>query len=306
MWLKRRGAPQMRCARFVTGFFGLVAFAFTTVALAADAAPDAETIVRSLHPLTGKIGIAKGIAELNLGENFRYLDQKDASTYLTKVLGNPPSAVEGIDGMIIPTTDGQNWFAVVSYSDEGHVSDSDASTINYDDLLKEMQAGTVEDSKERKALGFKGLELVGWAQKPYYDAAAKKLYWAKSVRFEGEQDLTLNYDVRILGREGFVNLNIVDSIDQLEKINAQMPGILSMVNFTKNNTYAEYVQSTDRTAAYGIAGLIAGGVLAKVGFFKGLMVMLAASWKLIGVALVAAGAAVSRFIKGIFGRKVEE
>ena len=295
----------MKSARLIAGLLG-IAFAFAGVAYAADAGNDAEAIVRSLHPLTGKVSIAKGIAEANLGENFRYLDQKDAATYLTKVLGNPPSAVEGIDGMIIPTTQGENWFAVVSYSADGHVSDSDAATINYDDLLKQIQAGAVESSKQRRALGFKGLEIVGWAQKPYYDPATKKLYWAKSIRFDNEQGLTLNYDVRILGREGFVNINIVDDVQELAKINAQMPAILGMVEFTKTNTYTEYVQSTDRTAAYGIAGLIAGGVLAKVGFFKGLMVLLAASWKVIGVFLVAAAAGVSRFVKGIFCRKAEQ
>jgi len=294
----------MKSARLIAGLLG-IAFAFAGIAYAADAG-DAEAIVRSLHPLTGKVSIAKGIAEANLGENFRYLDQKDAATYLTKVLGNPPSAAEGIDGMIIPTTQGENWFAVVSYSADGHVSDSDAATINYDDLLKQIQADAVEGSKQRRAAGFKGLEIVGWAQKPFYDPATKKLYWAKSIRFDDEQGLTLNYDVRILGREGFVNINIVDDVQELAKINAQMPAILGMVEFTKNNTYAEYVQSTDRTAAYGIAGLIAGGVLAKVGFFKGLMVLLAASWKVIGVFLVAAGAAVSRFVKGFFGRKAEQ
>jgi len=299
------GALQMKSARLIAGLLG-IAFAFAGIAHAADAGNDAEAIVRSLHPLTGKVSIAKGIAEANLGENFRYLDQKDAATYLTKVLGNPPSAVEGIDGMIIPTTQGENWFAVVSYSADGHVSDSDAATINYDDLLKQIQAGAVESSKQRRALGFKGLEIVGWAQKPYYDPATKKLYWAKSIRFDNEQGLTLNYDVRILGREGFVNINIVDDVQELAKINAQMPAILGMVEFTKTNTYTEYVQSTDRTAAYGIAGLIAGGVLAKVGFFKGLMVLLAASWKVIGVFLVAAAAGVSRFVKGIFCRKAEQ
>ena len=281
-------------------------FALMLSAGLAFAAEDDQAIIRSLHPQSGTVLIAKGVAQLDLGPKFRFLDAKDSATYLTKVLGNPPEAVQGIDGMIMPTADGEGWFAVVEYAPEGYVGDADAATINYDDLLKEMKAAAAETAKERRAQGFRGAELIGWAQKPFYDAKAKKLYWAKALQFDGQPNQTLNYNVRILGRAGYINVDIVDSIDQLEKINAQMPAILSTVNFTKTNTYTDYVPGTDRVAAYGLATLVAGGILAKAGLFKGLLVLLAASWKVIAVFVLGAVAAFRRFAARLFRRKPKE
>jgi uncharacterized membrane-anchored protein len=269
----------------------------------AEAAPDAMAIFQSMHPETGTVLIANGMAKLNVGPQFRYLDTADATTYLTKIQGNPESAVTGIEGVIYPTVAGETWFAVLAYSSEGHVLDSDEKSINYDDLLKQIQSQADDQAKRQRDAGFAGLRIVGWAQRPFYDPVTKKLYWAKAIQFDNQPGQTLNYDVRILGRTGFVNLKIVDSVDHLTTINAHMPEILSMVNFTPGNTYADYVAGTDHLAAYGIAGLIAGGVLAKVGFFKGLLVLAAAFWKVIAAFFVGAFAMVGRFFRNLFARK---
>jgi uncharacterized membrane-anchored protein len=285
-------------------WFALIAVTIGFVADAADSDP--EAIMRSLHPQAGKVVVSKGLAELDLGSEYRYLDPDDATTFLVKILGNPASAVTGNDGVILPTAGGETWFAILQYAPEGHVSDSDATTIDYDELLKKMKSDADADAKQRRASGYEGAELVGWSQKPFYDPSAKKLYWAKSIRFDNEPKLTLNYDVRILGREGFVNIKIVDSIEHLDKINLQMPALLSMVNFTKNNRYADYNKSTDHTAAYGLAGLIAGGVLAKVGFFKGLLALAAAFWKVIAVFVLGLFATIGNFLKRLVGRKSDQ
>lgn len=259
-----------------------------------------------MHPKTGLVNIANGIVALNIGPNFRYLDNTDATTMLVKILHNPPAVAEGNLGMIVPATNHQNWFAVISYSADGHVSDGDAANVNYDSLLKEMQSQAEKFSKERRREGFAGYKLLGWAQKPYYNSATKKIYWAKSIQFDDEPNPTLNYDIRVLGRSGYLNLNIVDGMDQLGNINREVPEILSMANFTPGHTYADYVPATDHTAAYGIAGLVAGGVLLKAGFFKGLLVIAAAFWKLIAAAVIGFLAAVGGFFRRLFrGRSMK-
>lgn len=291
--------PTLRAAFIVASCFTMSLWG-TQTARAKE--QDNRALFAEMHPKTGLVQVANGLVSLNIGPNFKYLDSTDATTMVVKILHNPPSAAEGILGMIVPTTEGQNWFAVIEYSAEGHVPDNDAASVNYDELLKEMQKQSESDAKERRDAGFAGAKLVGWAQKPYYDSGTKKIYWAKSIQFDDSPNPTLNYDVRILGRTGFLNIKIVDSIDQLNKINAKMPEILTMANFTQGNTYADYVSSTDHTAAYGIAGLVAGGVLAKAGFFKGLLVVAAAFWKLIAVAVMGFLAAIGNFFRRRFGR----
>lgn len=278
----------------------LLFFTFTTSLQAAE--DEDRALLAAMRPQTGRIELANGIVTLNIGPKFKYLNSADTTTMVTKIMHNPPGAVEGNLGMILPTAEGEEWFAIISYSADGHVPDDDAASTNYDDLLKQMKEQTEADSKTRRDAGFAGIKLLGWAQRPRYDSTTKKIYWAKSIQFDDTPDPTLNYDVRILGRTGFLNLKIVDSVNQLGKINAEMPAILSMANFTPGNAYADYVASTDHTAAYGIAGLVAGGVLAKAGFFKGLLLLAAAFWKVIAVAVLGFFAAIGNILRKLFRR----
>ena len=87
-------------------------------------------------------------------------------------------------------------------------------------------------------------------------------------------------------------------MSQLQDIEAKAPTILGMVDFTDGNRYADFKPGTDKVAAYGIAGLIAGGVLAKAGFFKLLWVGILAAKKFIIVAVIAIVAGIKRLLGG--------
>ena len=276
-------------------------------AASAEADAPATDILKTLTFRAGTIPLGDNLATVALGKSYRFLNNLDTQTFLTKFYSNPPGTGRDALGLIIPNDvdplDPDAWVAVIAYDASGYVSDADASSINYDELLSQMQADTAKSNEQRKAQGYQTIELVGWAQKPYYDAQAKKLYWAKRLRFGDSQAETLNYQIRILGRNGVLEMTIVAGMEALPTINHSVAGILQMVQFNKGNTYAEYNSSIDKTAAYGIAGLVAGGVLAKVGFFKALLLLLGASGKFIGVAVLGACAAVWAFIKNLFTRR---
>lgn len=95
---------------------------------------------------------------------------------------------------------------------------------------------------------------------------------------------TLNYDVRVLGRNGILSLNAIASMSELPLVKKNIDKVLSMAQFAPGNTYADFDSSTDDKAAYTIGGLVAGKVLAKVGFFA----LLAKFSKLIIAAIVGA------------------
>lgn len=139
---------------------------------------------------------------------------------------------------------------------------------------------------------------MGWAESPHYDSQAKKIYWAKQLRFgDTPPPDTLNYNIRVLGRTGFLDLTAVASMTQLPMINQRVNEILGTVSFNPGNRYEEFDASSDHIAEYGIAGLIAGGVLAKAGFFK----LLLGFWKIILIGLAVFGGAVFKF----FGRRAK-
>ena len=109
----------------------------------------------------------------------------------------------------------------------------------------------------------------------------------------------LNYDIRVLGREGILEVSVMSSVPHLNDIKEKAPSILGMVDFTDGNRYTDFKPGTDKVAAYGIAGLIAGGVLAKAGFFKVIFLFAAKFFKVIIVAAVALFAGLAK----LFGRK---
>jgi uncharacterized membrane-anchored protein len=70
-----------------------------------------------------------------------------------------------------------------------------------------------------------------------------------------------------------------------------------MASFDTGKTYGDFNSSTDHLAEYGIAGLIAGGVLLKAGFFKVLLAGIVTLWKPIALGVVALGAGLAKVFR---------
>ena len=295
----------MSSRRLVLAAIAAAVFAFTAPAAWAQGTTDTRTpeeILKSLNYRHGHIDLHDGTASLNLPQGYVYLDPADTETFLTKIYGNPPSSSgPDTDGMVLPegvdpqSADG--WAVVITYDKSGHISDDDASSTNFDDLLKTMQKQTDDANPERKKLGYEEVQLIGWAEPPHYDSSAKIVYWAEQLKFGDSKTDTLNYKIRVLGREGVLELNAVDSIDHLERIRKLAPSLLTMASFNTGKTYGEFNSSTDHLAEYGIAGLIAGGVLLKAGFFKVLLAGIVALWKPIALGVVALGAGIAKIFR---------
>ena len=281
------------------------------VALAARAQDDAETgaafsnkvmkFLASLDYRTGSIGLGDNLATLKVPETFRYLGSADAEKIL-RLWGNPPSGEPPL-GLLLPAgmtpLDSNTWAVIIQWSPDGYVKDDDAHKIDYADLLKTMQKACKEESAERVKEGYDAIELLGWATPPRYDAASHKMYWAKELKFGDEPEHVLNYNIRVLGRHGVLVLNAVASVSQLQEIEQATPQILGMVDFNDGKRYADFDPSKDHYAAYGLAALVAGGVAAKAGLFKGLIALLIASKKFVIIGVVALVAV----IKKMFGRR---
>ncbi|WP_435132824.1 DUF2167 domain-containing protein [Formosa sp. A9] len=260
-----------------------------------------DSINKSFKFQKGIIILNGGIASLEVPQGFKYLDPEQSNYVLTELWENPPSETLGLlfPEDVFPLSDNFTYCVEIGYSEEGYIEDEDAEDLDYDELLEEMKEDIKANNPERMAQGYSEMELVGWASAPYYDNVNKKLHWAKEIHFEGAEVNTLNYNIRVLGRKGYLNLNAIGDIGVLEMFNQDRDQILQSVKFSEGNRYADFNPDFDEVAAYGIGGLIAGKVLAKAGFFA----LLLKFWKVIAIGAVAL---FSGFRKRLFGSKTKE
>lgn len=237
-----------------------------------------KKIWESLDQKQGKVELSNKVATLQVPTTFYYLDPNDAETILVDVWNNPPGAGQDTLGMLLPSEaspfDDNSWAVTISYEEDGYVSDEDADSIDYGELLADMKESTKEENNERIRKGFETIELVGWASPPFYDKTTHKLYWAKELKFGNDTAHTLNYNIRVLGRKGVLVLNFIAGMNQQGTIEEKMGTVLAMTEFNTGSKYADFDPTIDKVAAYGIGALVAGKVIAKTGLFAAALIFL--------------------------------
>lgn len=240
-----------------SGMPGVGAFTADEEALIAEAIAEFEA---SLDYRSGIITLGDGMATLRLPDGFLYLDPADARRVLEEAWNNP----NGGDnlGMVVPADlsplDLDSWGVVIGYVEDGHVSDQDAGHLDPEALLDDMRLVTAAENDTLTAVGFPPVELVGWAETPSYDRTTRKLSWAREISF-GDADIpTLNYSLRVLGREGVLTLDAIATLDRLETVRDGMAQLGYATDFNPGYGYADYGVGRDLSADYGLAALIVG------------------------------------------------
>ena len=264
---------------------GLVLIASSLGAQTADSKPQALA-----GPATANLD---NIARLDVPAGYRFFDGKTTRA-LMKSAGEPTSGNE--IGLLAPTN--EHWSVFFEFSATGYVKDDDKDKLDADKLLQAIREGTAAANEERKRMGTPPLEIVGWEQPPKYDPVTHNLEWA--IRGESEGRSILNYNTRLLGRRGVMEVVLVVQPDYFAATLPKFKNVLAGYSFQSGQTYAEY-RPGDKVAKYGLAALVVGGAAvgaAKLGLFGPLLLLLKKAWKLVVVAVVA----VIGFFKKMFAR----
>ncbi len=284
--------------------FALLMIAYASQSFGQQKQDSTELIRKSINDLftyqTGTISLGQNIAKIDVPKGYRYLDAKQSAKVITEIWGNPTPSTPSL-GMLFPENSGpaDDGFAFnISFEEMGYVKDDDANSINYDDLLKEMKEGSQKNNEERTKNGFPTMDIVGWASVPYYDVQTHALHWAKEIKFGGQPIHTLNYNIRLLGRKGVLELNAIASIELLPIVKNSIKDVIASVTYEQGQKYKDFNPSIDQVAAYTVGGLVAGKVLAKLGLFA----LILKFWKIIALAFVAIGSILWR----VLGNKKQE
>lgn len=267
--------------------------ALVTLAVSAFAQEEPE-IKWTAGPTTAELG--DDLARIDVPEGYVFAGGDETRKFM-EMTGNPPSGREL--GVIMPAEEGKNWFLLFEYDEVGYVKDDEKDKIDADAILESVREGTEASNEERKKLGGGEIHVTGWFEKPHYDAKSHNLVWAIEAKGEVDTDRSVNYDVRLLGRKGYISATLVTDPGSLHADLPHVQTLLSGFSFQEGKRYADFV-SGDKVAEYGLTALIAGGAGAaavKLGLFAYLGKLFAKGGKLIVAGLVALGAG----LKKIFG-----
>jgi len=236
-------------------------------------------------------------ARLTLPEGYGFVPEKEGAAVM-EMMGNTTDP--RFLGLIFPTSSEAQWFVTLDYEPSGYIKDDDAKVWNADELLQNLKEGTEAANEHRKEMGVPQLEVTRWVEKPTYDSPTHRLVWSAEARDKSGQqsDPTINYNTYVLGREGYVSLNLITTASTVEADKPSAHQLLEAVSFNDGKRYTDFNASTDKVAAYGLAALVGGIAAKKLGLLAGLGVFFAKFAKLIIVGLGAAGTAIAKFFKG--------
>ncbi|MFE8604067.1 DUF2167 domain-containing protein [Archangium violaceum] len=238
---------------------------------------------------------------LDLPEAHLFLEKAEASRLLEM---NGSFYNDNLLGVVTSKDESSSWIVIVRYEDEGYIKDDEK--IDAQELLTAIQEGTEEANKERVERGFKPLHVKDWSEAPHYDKARHHLIWALDAI--SDNGTSVNYSTRVLGRRGYVSMNLVVEPEGLAHSKPHMAKLLESTRFNPGARYEDFQEGTDKVAEFGLAGLVLGGAgvgaakLAKVGilakFGKFFVALLVAGKKAIIPLVLAFGALASKLFGG--------
>jgi uncharacterized membrane-anchored protein len=238
-----------------------------------------ESISWDEGPVTGALGSE---AKVQVPADCRFTGAPGTKVFLE--LNENPTDGDERGTVICPGPDENSgmWFVVFTYRASGYVKDDERDAIDADKLLAQLRKGNKAGNEERHRRGWETLELDGWERSPYYDERTNNLTWGLRL-VDASGDTTINHSVRLLGRGGVMEVDLVAGPTLAR---AAIPGFQAMLagfTYTPGQQYAEW-RAGDKVAAYGLTALVAGGagalaaksgILAKLG--KGIIAIVAAA-----------------------------
>jgi len=237
-------------------------------------------------------------AKLALPEHFGFIPRKEAAALMT-AMGN--SVNEEFLGLIVPLGDTtSHWLIVVHYSPSGYIKDDEAQHWDADKLLQSLKDGTEAGNVERESLGIPAIVVTRWVQVPKYEGDTHRLVWSAEARNKvgPDDDPTINYNTYLLGREGYVSLNLITSATAVDADKRAAHQLLAAVDFNSGKRYGDFNSSTDKIAAYGLGALIAGVAAKKLGLIAILAATIVKFAKVIALAVAGGVAFVTKWLKG--------
>ncbi len=277
----------------------LLAFAAIPVLATEEAASQGPKIDWIQGP--DEITMGNNLATLQLPENFVFADGENTRR-LMKAMHNGITDQE--IGLVTPADENAHWYIIFEYDPMGYVKDDEADKIDAEGILNGIKENTEAQNEENKKAGLPGIHVIGWQEAPHYDKATHNLVWSILAK-DDEGGEIINYNTRLLGREGVTSITLVVEPGQLESIKPELSRVLDSFHYKAGKRYGDFIAGKDKIAEVGLTALVAGGVgaaAAKTGLlgkiFGPLLLLLKKFW----IVLAAAVGGLFSKVKSLFKR----
>jgi uncharacterized membrane-anchored protein len=302
------GSFKRLCALVALAVTLAVTFSRSAAAISPPPAESAEPTAAPAEPAQPspwqmgpkRVDLGNDIA-IELPAAYAFLPKAESAQLLEK---NGSFHHEDLLGLVAGGDLSGDWFVVLRYEAEGYIKDDEE--VDGAELLDSLREGTDAANEERKQKGFPALALDGWSDAPHYDKAKHHLIWGLIV--SDPEGKSVNYNTRILGRRGFISLNLVTDPARLAEFKPHATALLGSTAFAQGARYEDFDEKNDKVAEYGLAGLVMAGAglgaakLVKLGllakFSKVIIAALIAGKKFIVIGLIALGVAVKKLFGG--------
>src|SRR5262249_44358949 len=134
------------------------------------------------------------------------------------------------------------------------------------------------------------------------------LVWGMRLTREQSAGETVNFNTRVLGRKGFVSINLIDDATAIEAGKPAGAAILAAPTYKPGARHEDLDGKTDKVAEYGLTALVLGGAglaalkVAKVGLLAKFGAKLLALLLALKKAIVLLLAGLAAWLKRLLGR----
>jgi uncharacterized membrane-anchored protein len=225
-----------------------------------------EVLIAALRQAVGAPGRAElgGQAAVRLQGDLAIVPKDPAGRLLTVMRRDvPPDLVcllIGAEGIEAPGT--------VRFVPAGFVDADEALHWTPDDMLASLSDTIEHGNATRVRAGFEAREARRWIVPPRYDPELHQLSWAALVVPKSAprgSDGEITYHAAGFGRDGYVEVSIVTSVQRADTIGRMADMFLSGLNFLPGKGYGD-VQPSDRRSQSGLAGAMGLDSLHKMEF----------------------------------------
>jgi len=181
---------------------------------------------------------------------------EEVAVGLFDILGNK---IDGLAGIILPGIPGEeepddNWgFIAIEIVDNGHISDDDANNIDLSGILDNIKENIKPEANTT---------VLDWISKPIYESNTHVFSWSYSYVKSPDSYFDM-HQAYVLGRTGLIGFTYISDSEERTLREPLVSNMIQSIKYNDGSRYEDYIEGSDKLSSLGLAGLVAGGVVAK-------------------------------------------